>query len=142
MTGQPLIAAALILLLGTATQAQTVVAKHLIRARTIIRTSDIRLNAKSTNGALSQSAEVIGLEARVILYPGRPIRAQDVGPAAVIKRNQIVTVIYRKGALAISVDGRALDRGGIGDRIQVMNLSSRASVFGIVQSSSQVKVQQ
>ncbi|MFV2035181.1 MAG: flagellar basal body P-ring formation chaperone FlgA [Halocynthiibacter sp.] len=83
-------------------------------------------------GTLHFPQQAIGLEALVVLYAGRPIRANDVGPAAVIERNQIVTLIYQQGALIIATEARALGRAGPGDRLRVMNLASRSTVSGRV----------
>jgi hypothetical protein len=62
----------------------------------------------------------------------RPVRAADLGPPAVVERNQIVGLAYRSGGLAILTEGRALARGGVGDVIRVMNLASRATVTGTI----------
>jgi flagella basal body P-ring formation protein FlgA len=74
----------------------------------------------------------VGMEARVAIYAGRPVRAQDLGAPALVERNQLVPLIYLSGGLAISTEGRALARGAAGEVIRVMNLSSRNTVNGRV----------
>ena len=74
------------------------------------------------------------------LYPGRPVRLADLGPAAVIERHDTVRLIYRRAGLSIQSEGRALARGGLGDKIRVMNLSSHQSVSGIVTNGGIVEV--
>lgn len=106
--------------------AESLIATRVVRAQTLLSTDDVTLVAAEIPGALANPAEVLGLEARVTLYPGRAIRAADIGPPALVERNQIVTLIYSAGGLGISTEGRALARGGLGDVIRVMNLSSRA----------------
>mgnify|MGYP000635539210 FL=1 len=81
-------------------------------------------------GALSDSATAVGQETRVIVYAGKPIHAEDLGPTAIIERNQIIPLSYSVGALSILTEGRALARGGAGEMIEVMNLSSRTKVLG------------
>ncbi|HAW49029.1 MAG TPA: flagella basal body P-ring formation protein FlgA, partial [Roseovarius sp.] len=87
-------------------------------------------------------ADLIGQEARVALYEGRPVRPGDVGPPAVIERNQVVPLIYLRGGLEIMTEGRSLDRAGIGDHVRVMNLASRATVSGRVTASGRILVSQ
>jgi flagella basal body P-ring formation protein FlgA len=58
----------------------------------------------------------------------------------VVERNQIVTLIYDQSGLTIATDGRVLDRGGVGDRIRVMNLQSRSTVTGTVGEDGNVYV--
>jgi len=93
-------------------------------------------------GGLSAPSEAIGLEARVALYAGRPIRAADIGPPAVIERNQIIPLVYRRAGIVISTEGRALDRAGPGDLIRVMNLSSRATVTAQIDAAGSAIVTQ
>ena len=71
---------------------------------------------------------------------GRPIAAGDLGPPAVVERNQIVTLRFRRGALLIEGEGKALDRGPEGARVRVMNLLSRVSVTGRVAGPNLVEV--
>lgn len=119
---------------------QTLVARQPIRAQAVVAASDVTLLPGHTPGALSDPAEAVGLEARVTLYPGRPIRADQLGPPALILRNQIITLRYSNAGLEIVTDGRALDRAGLGDRVRVMNLKSRATVTGRVAGPGLVEV--
>ncbi|WP_084657696.1 flagellar basal body P-ring formation chaperone FlgA [Natronohydrobacter thiooxidans] len=121
--------------------AETLVATRLIRAAEVIGPGDVMLAAPAVAGAASAPGQVIGLETRVAIYPGRPVRLADLGPAAVIERNEIVRMVYRRGGLMILSDGRAMARAGLGERITVMNLASRQSVQGIVASSGLVEVE-
>ncbi|MCC5955735.1 MAG: flagellar basal body P-ring formation protein FlgA [Natronohydrobacter sp.] len=120
--------------------AETLVATRLIRATEVIRPGDVIFAAPAVAGAASAPDQVIGLETRVAIYPGRPVRLADLGPAAVIERNEIVRMVYRSGGLMILSEGRAMARAGLGERITVMNLGSRQSVQGIVTSSGLVEV--
>ncbi len=83
-------------------------------------------------GALSDPDQAIGLESRVVLYAGRPIRAHDLTEPAVIERNQIVPMIYLTGTLQIATEARAMERAGVGARVRAMNLASRTTVTGTV----------
>ncbi|WP_371060922.1 flagellar basal body P-ring formation chaperone FlgA [Rhodosalinus sp. 5P4] len=120
--------------------ADALVANRTIRPREVILPSDVSVKAADIPGALVHPSEAVGLEARVALYAGRPIRAGAVGPPALVERNQIVTVSYVYGALAITAEARALERGGAGERIRVMNLSSRTSLHAVVRADGSVHV--
>ena len=120
--------------------AETVIAARTIRAQTLLAPSDLQVVQGDVPGALIAMDEAVGLEARVVLYSGRPIMAGDVGPAAIIERNQIVKLIYTVGTLSISADARALARAGPGDMLRVMNLTSKSTVSGIVAPNGSVYV--
>jgi flagellar basal body P-ring formation protein FlgA len=123
-------------------QAQTVVATRVLRAQTVIAGDDVTLDEAPTPGALAALEQAVGREARVTLYPGRPIRPDQLGTPAVVERNQIVRMIYTEGPLNIMAEGRALDRAGPGELVRVMNLSSRQVVTGLVRGSGMIEVGQ
>lgn len=131
---------ALLLALPAMAQADSLVATRTIPAQSVLAETDMTLVAAAIPGALGSLPEAVGLEARVTLYAGRPIHAQDLGPPAVVDRNQIVTLSYVAGALAIVTEGRALARGGVGDQIRVMNLASRTTVTGLIMADGMVQV--
>lgn len=120
--------------------AETVVPSRTIRSQSVIYYDDLAIQGGSIPGTVSDPAKIIGLEARVTLYAGRPIRLGDVGPAAMVDRNAIVPIQYVNGGLRLSAEGRALGRGAIGDRVRVMNLSSRTTVSGTIQADGSILV--
>lgn len=134
-------AISLTLILGAGpAAADMLVAARTLRPQSILQPGDVMLVPGDAGGVLSSEVEALGQEARVVLYEGRAIRATDVGSVTLIERNQIVPLTYHSGALTIMADGRALDRGGAGDVIRVMNLSSRSTVTGIVTADGHIRV--
>ncbi|PYE84583.1 flagellar basal body P-ring formation chaperone FlgA [Pseudoroseicyclus aestuarii] len=108
--------------------ADTLVAARTIPAGQVIAEGDLLLRGQEVPGALTDKASAVGQEARVALYAGRPIRAGDLGAPAVVERNETLPLIYENGAITITTEGRALDRAGLGDMLDVMNISSRTTV--------------
>ncbi|WP_136443301.1 flagellar basal body P-ring formation chaperone FlgA [Pacificoceanicola onchidii] len=117
------------LLAGTA-YAESVVATRTIRPQQVIMPGDVRLDQAEISGAFKRLDAVIGQEARFALYPGRAVMQGSIGEPAVVDRNQVVELIYIHGGLRIAAEGRALGRGGVGERIRVMNTGSRTVLFG------------
>ncbi len=115
-------------LLAAPTLAETVVAARTLPAQTLISPEDLVIQPQDVPGAVSDPALLIGMEARVALYAGRPIRPGDVGFPAIVERNEVIAMIYASGGIHIATEGRALDRAGPGDVIRVMNLASRTTV--------------
>ena len=120
--------------------AETLVPTRTLRAQTLVAPEDLTVLPAITPGALRDPAEAVGLEARTTLYANRPIRPGDIGAPALIDRNQIVPLNYVTGGLRILTEGRALARGGAGDVIRVMNLSSRTTVSGRIAADGSVHV--
>ncbi|MFW2545420.1 flagellar basal body P-ring formation chaperone FlgA [Primorskyibacter sp. 2E107] len=120
--------------------AETVIATRTIRPQEIIMPGDVRLDQAEVSGAFQNVEEVIGQEARFALYPGRAIMRGAVGEPAVVDRNQVVELIYSQGGLRIIAEGRSLGRGGVGERIRVMNTGSRTVLFGEIAPNGSVIV--
>ena len=89
---------------------------------------------------LTRPEEAVGMEARVAIYVGWPVREGDIAPPAVVERNQLVTLQFRRFGLEIETEGRALGRAGVGEKVRVMNLDSRAIVTGSVVAAGVVEV--
>jgi flagella basal body P-ring formation protein FlgA len=130
---------AFLILPGTA-WADSLIATHTIRAQSVVTADDFTAVDADIPGALTDPAELVGLEAKATIYAGRPIMAKDIGAATLIERNQTVSLVYRSAGLSILTEGRALSRGGAGDVIKVMNLSSRLTVSGTVAADGTVYV--
>ncbi len=121
--------------------AETLIAARTIRSQTILHASDLIVSEGTATGSFTQVSDVEGLETRVTLYAGRPIRPGDVGPATVVQRNQVVPLIYNSAGLLITTEGRALDRAAPGEFVRIMNLSSRTTVSGRAMADGSVLVQ-
>lgn len=134
------LALALALCLPQAATAEILVPSRTIRAKAIIGPEDLVLKSVDMAGVYADPSEVVGQEARVALYPGRPIRYDDIGPPAIVDRNDLVTLYFDRGSLVISTEGRALGRGAAGDVIRVMNLSSRTTVTGQIRPDGSIEV--
>lgn len=105
------------------------VAARTLRAQTVITGADLAMSDDEVPGALTDPNLAIGLETRTAIYPQQPISAGDLGPPAVVERNQMLPLAYRDGGLSILTEGRALDRGAVGDTIRIMNITSKATLF-------------
>jgi flagellar basal body P-ring formation protein FlgA len=134
--------ALLALLIATDALAGAVTPVRAIRAQSILDPADLAELDEDVPGAFGAIEDAAGLEARVTLYPGRPILPTQVGPPALVERNQTVRMVFARGGLAITAEGRALDRGGVGEAVRVMNLSSRQIVSGAVTAEGSIEVGQ
>ena len=132
--------ALLFLLLPGLVAAETIVPIRTIRAKEIISAEDLVLKPVNVDGTYNNAADVVGQEARVALYAGRPVRYGDVGPPAIVARNEIVSLIYTKGGLRIVTEGRSLGRGAVGDTIRAMNIASRSTVAGKILADGSIEV--
>jgi flagellar basal body P-ring formation protein FlgA len=129
-----------LILLPLPAMADSLVATRLIPAQTVIGAQDVTLVAAAIPGALDTVDAALGQEARVTIYPGRPVHAADVAPPTLVERNALVPLEYRAGTLVIRAEGRALARGAEGEAVRVMNLTSRNTVTGRLGADGVVRV--
>ena len=129
-----------ILLLTTPVLAESVVATRTLRPNTVIGPDDLTVVDAKLPGALTDPAQALGLETRVAIYAGRPVVPADLGTLTLVQRNQVVSLVYLAGGLAISTEGRALARGSEGETIRVLNLASRTTVSGRIGPNGAVYV--
>lgn len=120
------------LLVAAPAAAEVVVPLRTIPANSVIAPEDLGFSDDAIPGAVADPNEAVGLEARVALYAGRPIRPSDLRPPALVERNAVVPLVFRSGALTIVAEGRALDRASLGEAVRVINLSSRVTVTAVV----------
>ena len=132
---------ALLLFAAPAALADILVPVRTIRAKEIIAPEDLAYQSTEAPGALSEPDEIVGQEARVALYAGRPVRPTDIGPPALVDRNDIVPLIFQQGGLRIITEGRSLGRGAVGETVRAMNISSRTTVTGRILADGSIEVQ-
>jgi flagella basal body P-ring formation protein FlgA len=128
------------LLAAGAVLAQSVQAVRAIRGQSVLAADDLAVVEATVPGAVTTIAEAVGKEAKVTLYPGRPILLGQLGAPALVERNGLVRMNYVRGPLRIVTDGRALDRAGVGEPVRVMNLASKQTVTGVVAPDGSVEV--
>ena len=114
------------------------VATDVIRAGETLRLE----NVEAKDGTLNESEQnLLGREVIRTVYPGRDVLASNTRQRRLVIRNQDVQIKYRKNGLEISLNGRAMSDGGIGEQVSVMNTSSRKIVSGIVTQEGWVQAQ-
>jgi flagella basal body P-ring formation protein FlgA len=119
--------------------AQEVIAARTLRAGTVVAAGDLRARTPGADAA-ERIAALLGLETRRAIYAGRPITVGDLGPPTLVRRNALVVMTYTAGALGIRTEGRALEAGGEGEVIRVINLGSRQAVRAVVTGTNRVEV--
>jgi flagella basal body P-ring formation protein FlgA len=127
------------ILANTTATAEELLASKIIRAGSVLSATD--LVTPNNHEALRRAVDIIGMETTRTLYKGQAIDTVTLRTPTLIKRNAIVQMEYIKGPMTISSEGRALDKGGLGDRVRVMNLTSKRIVTVVITGIDSVKAQ-
>lgn len=91
---------------------------------------------------VTEKEKLKGLEAKKSLKEGKIINDKDVGARILIKRNDIVTAVYRTDKMQITAKAAAQQEGALGDRIELQNIKTRKVLTGVVQDASTVVIEQ
>ncbi|MCW2239938.1 flagellar basal body P-ring formation chaperone FlgA [Azospirillum canadense] len=89
---------------------------------------------------VSSRDALVGMASRRQLSAGRLIQASAVGTPVVVQRNKPVSLLYEDGPLQLMARGRALQDGGVGDSVRVMNIASNIVVTGTITGPQTVSV--
>jgi len=120
------------------------VPRHRIAAGAVIQADDLqitRLRAElGREETVHDAALAVGMAVRRVALPGQPLRIADlVRPSAVLKGARVTMQLQAPG-LSLAAQGVALEAGAPGDRIRVLNPTSRAVVEAEIVGPEQVRV--
>lgn len=126
--------------LADAASAESLVAIRPLAPQTVLSEADLTSVEAVIPGAVTRLQDAVGLQVKRPIPAGRPILDRDIGPAVIVGRNEMVRLRYIDGALEIASEGRALDKGGAGEVIRVMNVGSRSVIQGRVLADGSVAI--
>lgn len=84
--------------------------------------------------------EVVGMEVKRLLTPGRPIATQSLTHPLIIKRGDKIEILLKMGALVVRAPGKATSDASLGQKLRVVNLVSNKNVVGLAKSEKVVEV--
>lgn len=90
--------------------------------------------------AVTDLSQLQGRTARRALRPGELLTLGHFEAPRLVERNDLVTLIVRRGAATVSVRGQALQAARLGDSVRVKNLSSDQIVVGVATAHQTVEI--
>lgn len=102
--------------------------------------SMLRVPSARLDGVLTDPGLAVGKEARRALTPGRAIPTASLGDPLVIRRNQEVTISYRRGGLAITARGKALADAVAGGVVRVALSTGGQPIDAVADADGRVSV--
>ena len=96
--------------------------------------------ARMAGDIIDNADDVIGMAAKRDLMAGQPIRARDLTRPVMVAKGAMITMIFQSPFMSLTATGRAIEGGGRGEVIQVMNLQSKKVVFATVTGPNQAMV--
>jgi flagella basal body P-ring formation protein FlgA len=117
---------------------------HRVPAGSVLQAGDLQL-ARLRAGALRgetvrRITDAVGQSLKRAAVPGQPLTTADLMRPALVQKGARVVMELDAPGLALTDQGVAQDPGGAGDRIRVLNASSRAVLEAEVIGADRVRV--
>ncbi len=97
--------------------------------------------ARAPDGIFSDPAQVIGRRTKAAIGAGRAVLLRQLEPVWMVAKGNPVVLMANAGGLSVSAPAEALEDGGMGDVIRVLNLSSQREVKVVVTGKNSVTAQ-
>lgn len=113
-------------------------------AGTVLRAEDVRVarvHASAVRGEVIRGAEqAVGMQLKRQVAAGQPIETNDLSAPLMVQRGTTVQLQLLAPGLSLQGKATAMESGAVGERIRVMNPSSRAIVEAEVIGPASVRI--
>lgn len=95
---------------------------------------------KIVSGTLLNESELVNMTPRRVLHAGKPVSLADLERPTMVDRGDSVTLIFENGPMVLTVKGKAMQAGSMGDTVRVANTDSNKNLQGIVTAHREVTI--
>ncbi len=92
------------------------------------------------NYVILDAKSLLGMEVLTPLSEGRPILQNSVAPQRLVKNGDNVIMSFQSEAMQLTVAGKALEDGILGQTIKVRNDKSKIQLEGVVEGQGRIRV--
>ena len=118
------------------TYARNVMAGDILSAQDVIWSDD----AVAPFDAIANPDVALGKAARYALRAGAPVAAHDLVNARMVKRDDVVAVVFEEEGVSLTLQGKALSDASVGDTLNVVNPQSKKVIQTICTGPDQAAV--
>jgi flagellar basal body P-ring formation protein FlgA len=115
-----------------------------IKKGEILSRKDIYKVRKNTSylstEVITNSSKALGFMAKHSLQPDRPLERWMLERAPVLEKGDIVTILAESHDLTVTVPGKVLENGYLGELVMVQNTMSKKEIYARVLNTTTVKV--
>lgn len=96
--------------------------------------------SRLTPGFLTSKTRAVGLRAKHSIREGTVLKEWMLERSPAVSRGDVVTIVAESGELRVTVPGRILETGYLGELVKVQNLMSRKDIYAKVINNATVMV--
>ncbi len=105
----------------------------------MLKTIKIRMNRVKPVFVVDDE-KLLDKEAKKYLKEGKLVNERDVGAKILIKKNDVITMVYQTDNMQITAKAQARQDGSKGEKIEIENTKSKKVLYGIVLDADTVIV--
>lgn len=120
---------------------QILAARYTIPAGHILREVDVVWRqAESADGVVIRLEDALNRETKRIIRQAEPIRTSDIHAVPLVRANDIVTVVSRRGRVAIRSEMKARTEGSLGETVTLASLKGQDAILARVTGLHEAEV--
>ncbi|MFA5592489.1 MAG: flagellar basal body P-ring formation chaperone FlgA [Micavibrio sp.] len=120
------------------------VLKNTLRAGDIIGAMDIDYidmpQSRVSNGMVTDAEGLVNMTPRRPIQAGKPVALNELERPKMVDRGDMITLIFAEGPMRLTVQGKSMQAGALGDIVRVSNLSSNKNLQGTVTGDREVTI--
>jgi flagella basal body P-ring formation protein FlgA len=120
------------------------VAASRLLAGSIVQPNDVRMARVRTSvvrgDVMRKPSDAIGMQTKRPIAPGQPLFVNELMRPSMVVKGATVLMVLDSPGITLTAQGQAVESGAIGERIRVLNPSSRAAVEAEVIGPDRVRV--
>ncbi len=125
-------------------QVQVSVASHDIARGDVLEEKDVMWvtmnDSEVVANAITNAADLVGRVTKHPLRSGQALRSYDIERPLSVIRGKLVTILWSAPQMNLTVQGLALESGGVGDVIRVSNTKSKTTVMAEIIDAGTVRI--
>jgi flagella basal body P-ring formation protein FlgA len=115
------------------------------QADEVIRSSDIKWmkmpNDQVRRDMILDASGLVGMAPKRSLRSDQPITSNDIRKPVLVEKNDPVTMVLQTPTMTLTLKGKAMQDGSVGETVRVTNLQSKTVIEGVVTGPGTVLVQ-
>lgn len=98
-------------------------------------------NNRIANGTILDEKDLVNMTPRRVLHGGKPVIINELEHPKMVDRGDAITLIFANGPMMLTVKGKSMQAGALGDTVRVSNTDSNKNLQGVVTAHREVTIQ-
>ena len=97
-------------------------------------------SGRRIQGLIRSASVLLETEASRTIRAGQPISMGDIQPVSVVKKGDLIQLIYERGPIKLAVSAKALNDAAQGETVRLQNLQSNRSMDAIAWAPGEARI--